>query len=389
MEKIIIQNRDGEIVSDNNQYSTYSFDSQYGVASDAFSITLVDNDADISPGYEIMLLINNTIAYRGIVERKSRSWSKEGRSVTLSGKDKSSILVESYCNSFKDFYNKTPSYIIDALIDQTNFYTKTKGSIDETVDSTGFNNSSDIISRNSALLADTNDNDTHDSNANSTTYDSEFNALSAIKHFKIDVGDRVFERINDLVKSVGFEILYENSGELYIGDLNKKRNLDPIIYDIKRKTGLDSSNVLDGSEINDISGRYSTYSISAQTEKQYWTGSDYDYVNIEKIATDSTMPYKKFYAEHINRHEESPENYAIRMREDTRMNGYSVVYTVPYHIDSRGEPWEVNRIVNVYDDILKIYSPLVLYGREFVFDSNTGTKTILRLGIERNNSLEI
>ena len=389
MEQIIIQNRDGDIVSDDNQYSSYSFDSQYNVASDAFSVTLVDNDADILPGYVIMFLINNTIAYRGIIQRKEKSWSKAGRSVVLSGKDNASFLVESHCNNFKDFYQKTPVFIIDSLISQTNFNTKEKGSVDESDDSTGFNSTSDIGSRNSALLADTNNSDTHDTSANVTTYDSEFSLLSAIKHFKIGVGDKVYERINDLVKSMGYEILYENSGNLYIGDLSRKRNADPIIYDIKRKKGLSSSNVLEGVEIDDISGRHSTYSISAQIDKQYWTGSEFANINVEKIATDSTLPYKKFYSEQINSHEGSPEKYAIRVREDARMAGYSVNYTVEGHIDNRGEPWEINRLVNVHDDILKIFSPLVLYGREFNFDSVSGKKTILRLGLERNNSLEI
>lgn len=383
MEQIIIQNRDGEIVSDNNQYTAYSFDSQYGVASDAFSVTLVDNDADILPGYEIMLLINNTIAYRGIIQRKERSWSKSGRSVVLSGKDQASILVESYCNKYDDFYEKTPKHIIDSLIAQTNFYTKPKGTIDETSDITSFNNTSDIAYHNSALLSDTNNNDTHDTVANITTYDSNFSSLPMVKHFKIGTGDKVYEKINDIVKSVGYEILYENSGAIYIGDISKKRNSDPIIYDIK------SADILEGVETNDISGRYSTYSISAQTDKQYWTGSSLDNINIEKIATDSTMPYKKFYSEHINNHEDSPGKYAIRIREDARMSGYSVTYTTDGHIDNRGEPWEINRLVNVHDSILKIFTTLVLYGREFIFDSISGKKTILRIGLEKNNSLEM
>jgi prophage tail gpP-like protein len=387
--KIVILNRDGDLVSDNNQFVSYSFDSQYGLVADAFSVTLADNDADIEVGYEILFLINRKISFRGIIQTKERSWNKDNLSVVLTGKDRGSILVESYCNKFEDFKDQDADVIIDTLIAMTNFYTNEKDTADEADDSTGFNLAADITDRNSAILSDVNESDTYDTVKNITTYDENFLDLDAIGKYKVNPGDKVYDRINDLVKSVGFEILYINSGELYIGDLNKKRHNDTIKYNINVKKSGNGNNALSGTKTEDISGRYSTVSITTQSDRKYWTGSAYQNINEQKIATDSTMPYKKYYHENINRDLGSAENYAIRIREDQRLDGYKVEYTVDSHTDGNGQIWEINRYVNVFDEVLKIYRHLVLYGRTFVFDESSGTRTILRLGLERINELVI
>jgi prophage tail gpP-like protein len=379
--KIIITKRNGEMVSDNNQYSSYSFDMQYGVVASAFSLVLIDLDADIQTGYGIQFLVNNRVYFRGIIQRKNKIVNKNQRGIQLSGKDRASILVESYCNNFKDFNDHDQSDIIETLIAQTNFYTKVKGTIDESTDTTGFNLAADITDRNAAVLSDVNESDTASSRNDVTSYDAEFTALANKKHFKIEIGDKVFSKIHELVDAAGYEILYQENGTLYIGDLNKKRYADTVVYNIVNRKDGKGNNVLSATENDDISGRYSTISVTSQSEgKAFDSGS---HVNKESIATDSTLPGKKYFAQHINSDEGDPEKIAIMTRENQRIAGYTVTYEVPGHVADNGHVWTINRYVNVYDDIIDVYRHLVLYGRTFIFDQNAGSKTILRLSHEK------
>jgi prophage tail gpP-like protein len=386
--KIIITNRNNEIVSDDNQYTSYDFDTQYGSLASIFNCSLVNNKADIEPGYGIQLLIDGKIKFRGVIQRKNHVVSKDSNLITLSGKDRSGILVESYCNTYKDYNSTSPADIIDGLIAQTNFYVKQKGTIDETADSTGFNNATDISSRNSAILHDLDNSDTLNERADITTYDAVFLRLSAINHFKIDIGDRVYQKIEKLVKSQGYEVMYMPDGTLYIGDLGKKRGYDKTIYKINNKITGEGNNVLSSNLMQDISGRYSTISISSQSEG-YQYSSTFPNVNEEKIATDSTLPGKKFYAEQINDVHGAAAKYAIRIREDQRIEGYQLIYEVPGHVAENGETWEINRYVNIYDDMNEIYRHLVLYGRTFSFDYDSGHRTMLRISHERKQELAI
>ncbi len=386
--KIIVTDQTGKVISEENQFSAYSFDTQYGVVADAFNLTLVNFNSDIEPGHNIDFLIDGTVAFRGVILLRDSLVGKGEARLSLSGKDRATMLVENYCSVHKDYANETPKNIIDELIGQTNFYTKVKGTADTAADTTGFNNSTDMSDRNAALLADVNASETASGRDDTTTYDSEFTALSAKAKFKIEPGDRVFERIDSLVRSVGFEILYQENGALYIGDLTNKRYADKVIYKVTVDKKGNSTDVETANLIDDISGRYSTISVTSQAEGYRYTSS-FPHVNREKIATDSTMRYKKYYSAHINDDEGSPENVAIRIREDQRNEGYQYYCEAAGHRAGNGEIWKINRYVNVYDEFNRVYEHLVLYGRTFVYSNETGSGTLLRMGKERINELVI
>lgn len=377
MIKIEIYKPSGELVSDSNQYKSYSFDSQYGVPADAFSAVLVDNNADIQAGYEIKFFVDGAVGFRGIVERKQRSYSKTGRTVTISGKDRSFVLVKGYCSSFKDFNNQVPKTITDNLIGQTNFYTKKKSDTDEKSDSTGFNSSTDLDSVNSAIQADIDGNEFLNSVTDRTIYDQDFTGLSARVHFKISIGDKVWDKILQLVSSVGYEILYQENGSLYIGDLQKKRLDENIIHELTRKKD-GSGNILECDEVDDISGRYSSVSVYSTPEGN--TGI------IASIGTsqDSTVPIKSNQSVTSNNDNTSAQKMAIKLREEQRQDGYSINYTVAGHIAENGKIWSINRTVNIQDDFIDVSKTMIIYGRTFVFSEGGGAKTILRIGKPKN-----
>jgi len=383
---IILSDKDGNIISDKNEYTDYSFPSSYTSVTAPFSVTFVNVDFEVKASDLIEFRINGVSEYFGIIERPEKGTgknsAKNSATLTVSGRDRTLILVEGFCNNFKDFNNKTPKYIIENLINQTNFYTKPKNESEDVTDDTGFNSESDLSDRNSAVLEDVNNSETQSQRNDITVFDAEFTKLKTHKNYKITIGNRVFDKINQLIKMYGFEILYISDGTLYIGDLNKKRYNDPISYSIVfRKIGV--GNVLDSRFVDDISGRFSTIQVTAQTESFF--GED---TNITKIAKDSTLPAVKFMAVQSSGNADTVEKTAISIREDQRIAGFSLSYTVDEHTADNGETWNINRYVNVFDDVNNVSETLVLYGRTFTFSSE-GRKTLLNISKERLNELEI
>ena len=376
--KILITDYLGNVISSDNQYSDYSFNFDSNNICSSFSLTLVNVDFSVVPGNLVLLLINNNLEFTGIIQRKQRTTSKGSDTVTLSGKDRACILVESYCNNFKDFVRKTPRFIVDSLIGQTEFYTKPKGSVDQIADTTGLSSSEDVSDRNAAALADVNNANTVPSPDYVTTYDESFYNLPAKTSFKINVGDMVFDKINQLVKALGFEVLYENSGSLYIGDLNKKRYYDPVEYSITYRRDGVGNNILSSDFTDDISGRYSSIMVSSQS-----SGADDTPINSFKTAKDSTVPNIKFMAMQINDENESAGITAIQEREDQHIDGFSLSYTLQGHTVDSGEPWKINRYAHVYDDINDIQQVLVVYSVAFSFSMSSGTTTEIILGKEK------
>ena len=384
--KIVITDRDGVTKSTDNQYSDYSFVTDYNSMSSPFNLTLVNVDFEIITGDKVQFWLNDNLDYVGIIQRIQRSTSKGSDSVTLSGKDRSSILVENFCNNFRDYNNKSPIFIINDLVSQTDFYTKPKGSIQEVADSTGFSSSSDISDRNSAVLLDVNSSNTIPEQNHETTFDETFTALPVRATYKISVGDKVFDKVNDLVKSLGFEILYQNNGNLYIGDLNKKRFNDPIVYSTIYRSNGNGNNILSSDFTKDISGQFSSILVSSQVENQALDNP----VNSFKIAKNSFVPQVKFMAMQVNDSIDSPRLLAIQEREDQRVAGFSLNYVVQGHTADNGEPWQINRYVDVDDDINRVAERLVLYSRTFSFSESSGTTTEISLSVEKNfTELEI
>jgi len=367
--KIIITDRNGVQVVEVLQYSDYSFDSQMDLVSDAFSLTLVDPYFWIETGYYIYFYINKKLAFRGTVQRKEISVSKSGVSVTISGKDTSSTLVESFCSSFTDYSNWYPYTIISNLISQTAFKVQKKETVD-TVPESDFDSGTDTADFQGDLNEQLQDNDTL-SNTNYVFYDENFLDLPVRANFKINIEDKVYDKIQELVTGAGYQVLFEEEGRLYIGDLRRKRNDDTVRYKIINKRNNSTNNIISGSVTDDISGRYAMISVFSQSK----TG-----VNTKKTMVDSTVPSMKTMVVQVQS-EPEPLKIAQQLMEDQKQEGYSVRYEVPGHVQGH-DFWRVNRFCSVDDEILDIREDLVVYGRTFNFGRD-GTTTSLTLGKKR------
>jgi prophage tail gpP-like protein len=330
-----------------------------------------------------------------IIEKKMVNLSKTGLTITFSGKDIGSKLVEGYINTAKDYNNVAPMDIIAELVNFTDYFTKPKEDIDELTDATGFSNPADLIARNKALQLDSDANNTVTQIFSHLNFDDEFKALVPIKNFKTSIGDTVFDKISELVSITGFNI-YRDGGDIHIGDRVKLRSTYRWWYDIRCLKHHGASNVyssvISSSFSDDISNRYSSIQISSQSEKEYGSNK---YVIDTKTARDNTLPSPKYYAQLSNIKDDAsgsimgPEKIAIKIREQQRRDSFQLSYVVNGHLAANGQPWVVNRQVFVMDEVNDIRAYYVVYGVNYLYNKNSGHTTGLIISHTENNQLEI
>ena len=394
---ITLVSPDGELALFNpDAYESYSITSSYNSFCDSFTFKMVDHTIDVGLGWQVLMSIGDAERFlTGIIQRRTRTLSKTDRSLSFTGKDIGSKLVEGYINTAKDYNNKTPMYIIDELVGYTDYFTKPK-TITSLSDSTGFSDPDDLTARNTAVQADADASKTISQATAQIVYSQEFKDLSAIANFKTSIGDTVFNKIVELVTITGFEI-YQEGGFIYIGDRSKKRENEPhrVSYTINcypadhPKSNL--NNVLSVNFVEDISDRYSSVQVSSQSE----TGHGSNFVVDTKVATDSTLPNPKFFAQNMNVRDDTsgliigPEKVAIQIREQQRMDGYQLSYKVSGHVADNGSRWIVNHVVHVMDEINNINDDLMIYGVTYLFSQKEGHTTELTLSVPKSNQLSI
>ena len=395
-----------------NLFESFSFFTHYDNFCSTFTFTMVNPVIAIDVGWQVFADAGSYGRFFvGVIQKKSVSVTKSGLTLTCSGKDIGSKLVEGYINTAKDYNKKTPMSIIDELVGYTDYFTRPK-TITSLSDLTGFTDPDDLTARNTAVQADANASKTLSEKPEHKTvpkkpsyetlsqffasieYSKEFQDLKPIANFKTSIGDTVFSKISELMEITGFEIFQEDS-KIYIGDRNKIREKYRHSYSIDCWPIEDKmaiyNNIISSDLTQDISNRYSTVQVTAQSEVSYGAG----YVDDSKLATDSTAPVPKFFAQFMNVKDDTsgsiigPAKSAVQIREQQRRDGYILTYVVHHHIAQSGYPWLVNRKVYVKDRILNIRGTFVIYGVAYKFNSSSGNTTEITLSIPKNNDLNI
>ena len=391
--EITITTREGTIVARNSRYLSYDFSTSYGTLTGSFNITYSNEDTKrIEPGQYIILRINGVLEFRGIIQRLERNITKGGITVSLSGKDRSSILVESFANKYPDYSGKTPKYIIDELIKQTNFYATGTTFYEALADTLGTELAVDLTDRNNVVQFGFAKSrfDLVSFDKEITEYDQDFEALNAIKEFKISPGDVIYDKISELVISAGFEVLYEQNGKLYIGDLAKKRKADKVTYQttLRSDHAAERNNVIESSLADDISGRYYAVEVSCQSEGENSSG----FIFKRKIATDTSVNVRKHFSQTVDINDDTNnviniEKLAIQIREDQRIDGFNLTHKVAGHVADNGHAWRINRYCKTVDQPNNIDTTLIVNAVTFSFSENDGATTTLGLAKERSNKL--
>jgi prophage tail gpP-like protein len=388
MNTIQITDAVGKVIETNVEYRSYSFDAQYDTIADGFTVSIAGFNYKISNWRGVNLIVNDNLVFTGIIEKKNRITDKDRNEIVLSGKDRGGILVEGYCKKFADYSNELPKDIIDDLISQTNFYPQPTSNYDAILPDTDMYSPNDIVDENASRLEDISNNKSYITRDNFTEYDASFTALGLKKAFKIEIGDRVWDKINDLVRSLGYEVLYKSTGGLFIGDLSKRRYNDLSSHRIVFNDIDSGNNAIACNYQDDISGRYSKVQVTTQSQNSNFSTTN-NYIYKTKIASDNTLDYPKFFAITINDDETLPEKEAIRIRNDQLTDGLSSTYIQSGHTDEYGTIFDINRDIRIFDNINEINDDWVLYGCTYTFAEGEGYKTELRCGPEKKQVLDL
>lgn len=373
---ITITDLNNKIIEEDIIVTSYSFSSQLFMISDSFSINLLDNNKyNTTNWYQLIFYINNKIAFTGIIQSIERAYDKESRRVIISGKDRSSILVRSYCRSFPDYKNVSRETIVKDVIKQTSFEAQLLSDFSQ-LEYDPYYSNSDVDEYNNSIKNTIKNNNaqSYAKASNTIFYDQDFKNSTLKESFKINKGDTVWSVINRVVADGGFQIQYNSNGSLYIGNLQKKR-LNESTFFIDSTVGVKR-----GAERIDVSNQYSDYLIYKVAERLSSTGQPYS----TAVATDSQITEKSFYVGEINTG--SAKEMAIKTREDRRQEGYMLEYEIGSHVQN-GEFFDINRYIYVSDDYFNISDNFVIFGRTFAYNQDAGQTTTLTIGRDRNYDL--
>lgn len=351
------------------RFTDFSITSLVDSICDTFSVTLVDPKFRIKVGYYIYFNVNNELILRGLIQQRRINITKNDYEVTLSGKSATSLLVEQYCKNLNDFKSKTPKFIVDSLINQTNFLKKQKvPSVEFSSDA----DSDDSEEEFKATVLNNNDNREFIRN-NNVSYDKNFEALSTYKEFTINAGDMVWNKISEIVTINGYQAYFKPTGDLVIGELKNDRDNAGVNFSITNKRNNSSNSALSASLVEDISDRYTEIQVTTQLENGK---------NKTVKILDKTAPIEKFMLFSVA-NDQNPTKIGIETREMQRIDGYQVLYTVEDFTQNQ-KLWAVNRWVKVEDEFLDIHQNLVVQSRVLNFSMEEGATTDLTLSLEKD-----
>ncbi len=378
--RIIITDRSGKLIIEDPNYTDYSFSSDLYTIADSFELTII-NQLNITNWYGVQFDVNNKVAFVGIIQRSTRSVSKGVRGLTLSGKDRGSFLTESFCTTYDDFSNKTPEFIVNALIDQTAFYAQPVSNYELVVAQSNWDNVTDIQAFNLANQDNIKKNKAFLRSKNKTEFDTAFTKLSPKKHFKVEIGDRVGEKLIELVRSVGMDIVYDQTGVLFFGNIIKRRLSTSFNHKIILTEDDLGNNTLSADIDVDDSGRHSKITVFSQVQGE---------TNSSATATDSSVVDVKSMAVIINDDDGSAEKEAIRIREDQRSISFRGTYTFSGHVDKENSTlWGLNETVRMQDKINSVTGDYMTTEVNYTFSRPEGQKTEVSIALPRKEALEI
>jgi len=147
------------------------------------------------------------------------------------------------------------------------------------------------------------------------------------------------------------------------------------------KSGL-GNNVIESEVVQDISKRYSKYTILGQQQgsQGYLEATQINTNNKSKPCTDPEFPFYKPYVALDNNDNVSPAMRAQIIMEKHRREGTQLIYTVGRH-SQNGQNWAINNFCHIKDEKQSIDADYLIYGRTFEMDKQMGPITKIKLGM--------
>jgi prophage tail gpP-like protein len=371
----------------------YSIGMSIDTLSSSWNATIDFAGYKITPGSVITFQVSGGKLFKGIIQKVSRSITKDSDEVTLSGKDWVSNITEAYCTEHGD-YNQRPHELITRLVKQTNYFNKSAEILFYDVDYLMVGQSDTEDYRKKAGT-DEGRNAKLTRKEEKIDFDPAFEKLPEVK-LKVKPGDRVFDKIMDILNQyTDYQIYYDTIlGQIYVGDMNKKRAADGMRYYLMFNKDMYSNNVLSSAYSEDISNRYTVISINEMHEAGHATNGSYISAGSSPlvVVTDKSLKggfEKKMYIGQAGKADRAKvQAKAIKIREEQRREGFDLTYEVFGHQDNAGNLWQVNKTVQVGDGLNGIMGAFVISGVNLKFSLESGPTTTLNISKEFSNLVD-
>lgn len=334
------------------RFLSYTVESDLYTADDAFSLELAHPETEIKRGQRCELYVNGVLELTGIIDKCSRSYGKGGLTYTVEGRDLMGLLVDAYCEEFVSVQDYKLSQLAELLLKKIPFINRSNVEYQE-----------NVVGK---LKGKTKTVDTPLIGYLDTPQ----------KVSQIEPGMTVFEVLRNYAASRGLMFFAKPDGTFVFG--RPKAGGEPSFSLTCTKSGI-GNNVLDGSESDDISKRYSKVIVIGQQQGQDDFLMDAGQVTTQGEVVDKDFPFYKPFVAVDNNDSQSPALHARFLLEQQRHEGYQLSYTVQGQ-SQNGRNWQINELCRVKDEVLGIDGVYLIYGRTMELSRAFGTVTRLKLG---------
>ncbi len=335
-----------------DRFERYRVDGDLYCADHMFEIALASPEMELSGGMPCELWINGSRQLYGILDDVNPSGNKDGRRLKLAGRDLMGYLVDTYCTTFETLQGVTLQQLASTLFAKVPKPFRQVMSVSYQEDVVG------------TLLK-------KQRNTKGSVAASDFPQTFS----QIEPGMTIFEVLREYAQSRGLMFWCDNDGHFFFG--RPKAGGAPLFNIVNSFSGT-GNNVLEWELHDNISRRYSQVTVAGQKQGETSDTGAQD-INIKATVTDPTFPFYKPFVRRNNNDRYSPKLQARFLMEKMKAHGFSLRYTVPGH-SQNGHAWQINELVKVRDEILKVAGNYLVYKRTFLFDKQAGPQTELVLG---------
>lgn len=329
-------------------FISYSVEADLYTADHAFSLELANPEVTVKTGQLCELYINNKRELKGLVDRVLTTYDKSGRKLKVEGRDLCGLLVDSCVETFTTMQSMTLQALAQKLIVKVPFIQR-----------------SDIIYQQNVI----------------GNYKYKRHHVPAVEAFDGGQpythpmpGQTIFEVFKIYAKSRGMMFYALPDGTFVFGQPLKGG--EPLFQIRNSISDGSQNNALEGSLDDNISKRFSKVVVAGQQQ-----GTDTispTSINTMAFVTDPTFPFYKPFVANDQNDSRSPKLHAQMLMEKQKFDGFKLEYKVAGH-NQNGKNWALNTMCQVTDDVLRLNSSYLIYGRRFTMSKGDGVLTHLRL----------
>lgn len=329
---------DNEIVVEidgqqHKNWQSYEIDSDFLIPADSFNFALgKSSEMTVLPnfaGKTALVKINGETVLTGIVDSTQHNISKKGRSYTINGRDRASLLLD--CSA--------PQINVKGL--------RVLEAVKKIVVPLGIK---EVV-----LKAEHN---------------------PTLDKVDIDVGESAWEAIMRCANSAGLHCWFDPAGVLVVGGADY--STPPVATLCVQVGESDKNNISDASLSFDVSQSYSEVTFLAQKHGKSSDAAKHDFKWVYKNPELGIYKPKTVVLGDVE-NLEALKKQAKKQIADWQLESFDLTLIVPDHKTQDGALWQAGQRVHVICEEYEIDGIFFLMGRRFMLSRFNGTQTELRL----------